>query len=265
MPRRILVLAGRRRSLATLLLLRELWALHPQHIHLQGVACRSEWSTARIREWSRRFGNGMWRKVAGELGLTGGDADPEQQQLREQLKRIGQPECSIAEFCGERGIPFRMVRDLEQPASLAAVRAFDATQAVYSGAGILRKGLLDCFPDGVLNLHCGPLPAVRGMNGVEWSLFLGLPPMVTLHYIDCGIDTGPILAERRIPLLRSDTLAHVRGRSIITGIELLRDVLPKLHDVSPRANPSASGRQYFQMTDSLKAIASERLHVLVAG
>lgn len=253
------VLAGRRRSVATLLLLHDLWESAPQS--LAGVVCRSEWNVARLREWSRRFGRGLFRKIAGELRLGGVTVEAEQQLLWDRYHQVGLTETSIATFCQRRGIPFRIVADLEQPKSLATIRELGATTAVYSGAGILRKSLLDLFTRGVLNLHCGPLPAVRGMNGVEWSLYLGVPPVVTLHHIDTGIDTGPILAERVVPIAADESLSHVRGRAILTGLDLLRDSLPNLDRIPLRTNPAAAGRQYFQMTARLQQIAARRLQV----
>jgi hypothetical protein len=265
MTQEFVVLAGRRRSLATLLMLHEVWELASPSVRLRGVVCRSEWNIARMRDWSRRFGGGVVRKIAGELGLAGKQTDVEQQLLWDRLRETSLQERSIPAFCQRRGIPFQVVADLERPASLTAIRELGADTAIYSGAGILRKPLLECFPQGVLNLHCGPLPAVRGMNGVEWSLFLGLPPKVTLHHIDTGIDTGPILADRLVPVRPDDTLGHVRGRAILTGLELLRDSLPRLDQLAPQPNPAPAGKQYFQMTARLQQIASRRIAAAAAG
>lgn len=253
------VLAGRRRSVATLLLLHDLWEQAATRSAFKGVVCRSEWNLVRIREWSRRFGSGLVRKIAGELRLGGQHTEAEQQLLWDRYRAAGLTERSIAIFCQRRGIPFRIVSDLESSQSLTTICSLGTNTAIYSGAGILRKPLLDCFEHGVLNLHCGPLPAVRGMNGVEWSLYLGLPAAVTLHHIDTGIDTGPILAERLVPIESGDTLSHVRGRAILTGLDLLRDSLPQLDRMKPRPNPTAEGRQYFQMTERLQAIAARRM------
>ncbi len=48
---------------------------------------------------------------------------------------------------------------------------------------------------GILNVHLGLLPEVRGMSSPEWSLLQGVPLGITFHYMDAGIDTGPVLQE----------------------------------------------------------------------
>lgn len=254
------VLAGRRRSVATLLMLDDVWQTAPQQ--LAGVICRSEWTLARMREWSRRFGSGVFRKIAGEL-RGGAQADAEQQLLWDRYRERGLTDRSVIAFCRRRGIRCHVVSDLEQPSNLAMIRSLGGTTGLYSGAGILRKPLLECFAAGVLNLHCGPLPAVRGMNGIEWSLYLGLEPHVTLHHIDTGIDTGPILTDRAVPILTGDSLSHIRGRAILTGLDLLRDCLPRIDQLPRQANPVAAGRQYFQMTPRVQQVAMKRLAELV--
>jgi methionyl-tRNA formyltransferase len=109
-----------------------------------------------------------------------------------------------------------------------------------------------------LNLHCGTLPEIRGMNGVEWNLFFGKPPEVTLHFIDAGIDTGRILASRVIEVTPNDRLGRLRGKAIVAGIELLAELLPRIDQLPSRENPPREGRQYFAMAETLKALIDDR-------
>ena len=52
------------------------------------------------------------------------------------------------------------------------------------------KALLDVPRLGVLNIHLGLLPEIRGMSSPEWSLLNRVPVGITIHYMDAGIDTG---------------------------------------------------------------------------
>ena len=63
---------------------------------------------------------------------------------------------------------------------------------------ILRPYLLDLFPDRVVNLHIAYLPWNRGADPHIWSAIEGTPSGVTIHYVDKGIDTGDIIAQREV-------------------------------------------------------------------
>lgn len=70
---------------------------------------------------------------------------------------------------------------------------------------ILRGPFLDMFPKGVLNLHPSYLPFNRGQNPNVWSIVEGTPSGVTLHYLDEGIDTGDLVAQREVAVSPVDT------------------------------------------------------------
>lgn len=65
--------------------------------------------------------------------------------------------------------------------------------AVHRLGFILKNNLIKNVPLGILNCHLGVLPAIRGKSSVEFSLLHGFPPAITVHQIDEGVDTGPIL------------------------------------------------------------------------
>lgn len=62
-----------------------------------------------------------------------------------------------------------------------------------------------CFPDGILNLHTSYLPWNRGAHPNVWPILDGSPAGVTLHRVDEGWDTGPILWQARCPVEPFDT------------------------------------------------------------
>ncbi len=76
---------------------------------------------------------------------------------------------------------------------------------------ILRAQFLAIFPKGVINLHPAYLPYNRGQYPNVWSIIEGTPSGVTLHYIDEGIDTGDIIAQKEVlvePVDTGETLYH---------------------------------------------------------
>ena len=76
------------------------------------------------------------------------------------------------------------------------------------GAGRARRlhaaaepGFLRRFPSGVINVHPALLPAFPGLHAVEQALAYGVKVFgVTVHFVDEGVDTGPVILQRAIEL-----------------------------------------------------------------
>ena len=63
---------------------------------------------------------------------------------------------------------------------------------------ILKQSVLDTAKRPVLNLHIAYLPFNRGAHPNFWSWYEGTPAGVTIHEIDAGVDTGPIIYQRKL-------------------------------------------------------------------
>jgi methionyl-tRNA formyltransferase len=72
---------------------------------------------------------------------------------------------------------------------------------------ILRRDVLERLPDRVINLHISLLPYNRGADPTLWSVLEDTPAGVTIHYIDEGVDTGDVIAQRAVALADDDTVA----------------------------------------------------------
>lgn len=81
---------------------------------------------------------------------------------------------------------------------------------------------------GIVNLHLAPLPEYRGRFSATHAILNGTEYGVTAHYVDEGIDTGPIIAERRFPILSDDTAGSLRIRALAEGTRLFLGILPLL-------------------------------------
>ena len=79
----------------------------------------------------------------------------------------------------------------------------------------------------ILNLHPGVLPAYRGVHTGYWALRRGDPAGfgTSVHLIDEGLDTGPILARRRIEPVPGDDAACYPARLVAAGVPLLLDAI----------------------------------------
>jgi phosphoribosylglycinamide formyltransferase-1 len=78
---------------------------------------------------------------------------------------------------------------------------------------LLRPGFLERFPGRVVNVHPAPLPGFPGAHPLEHVLAAGASEAAaTVHYVDEGIDTGPVIASETVPVLPGDTVESLRER-----------------------------------------------------
>jgi methionyl-tRNA formyltransferase len=68
----------------------------------------------------------------------------------------------------------------------------------YSYKHIIRPEVLSMIPQAVVNLHISLLPFNRGADPNAWSFLENTPKGVSIHLIDAGIDTGPVLVQKEI-------------------------------------------------------------------
>jgi UDP-4-amino-4-deoxy-L-arabinose formyltransferase/UDP-glucuronic acid dehydrogenase (UDP-4-keto-hexauronic acid decarboxylating) len=102
---------------------------------------------------------------------------------------------------------------------------------------------------GSFNLHPGPLPEYAGLNVPSWTIYRGEPSHgVTLHWMDEGIDTGPIAWQERFPIDAADTGLSVSGKCVRSGVPLilrLATVAADDPDAIPRQKQDLNRREYF--------------------
>ncbi|HWR48945.1 MAG TPA: phosphoribosylglycinamide formyltransferase [Pseudonocardiaceae bacterium] len=134
----------------------------------------------------------------------------------------------------DRGLPTFVV-DLAQHPDRASWDA-TLTQAVTAQAPdlvvtagfmrILGPVFLDRFGGRILNTHPALLPAFPGLHPVATALAHGVRVTgATVHLVDAGVDTGPILAQRAVEVLPEDTEQRLHERIKIVERQLLVDVV----------------------------------------
>ena len=94
---------------------------------------------------------------------------------------------------------------------------------------ILTPAFLDRFPGAVVNVHPSLLPAFPGAHAVEEQLAAGVAESgATVHLVDEGVDSGPILAQERISVLPGDTPDSLHERIKVVEHRLLPEVVREL-------------------------------------
>ena len=78
---------------------------------------------------------------------------------------------------------------------------------------IVKPGLLAAYPNRVVNIHPALLPAFPGVHGWTQALDYGCKVAgVTVHFVDAGTDTGPILVQKAVPVMEDDTPESLHAR-----------------------------------------------------
>ncbi len=96
---------------------------------------------------------------------------------------------------------------------------------------LLTSTFLEAFPDRVVNIHPSLLPAFVGPLAIRQALRHGVRQTgVTLHLVDEGIDTGPILAQAPVPILDSDDESTLAARVHAVEHRLLVETLRRIVD-----------------------------------
>lgn len=137
----------------------------------------------------------------------------------------------------DRGLPSFVVDLAQHPdracwdvALTEAVAIYQPDLIVTAGfMKILGPAFLDRFAGRILNTHPALLPAFPGRHPVADALAHGVRVTgATVHLVDAGVDTGPILAQRAVEVLPDDIEARLHERIKIVERRLLVDVIAEL-------------------------------------
>lgn len=119
---------------------------------------------------------------------------------------------------------------------------------------LVPESILDIPNEGCLNLHPAYLPYNRGAHPNVWSIVENTPPGVTLHYMDTEIDTGDIVAQRKVKTEFSDTGKDLYQRLEDAQVDLFRETWPGIVSgtVSPTTQDVESGT--YHRTDDFQEL-----------
>lgn len=234
-------------------------------IQICAVLVRSPWSFMRLwSEW-RRDGIRLLHKVADKWLMRDKSKDGGQEALFSLVKKLKLDRQDLFSWSRENCVPIKSVSDINSPGAESFLKNANPDLIVFTGGGLIRKNILNIPKIGILNCHSGWLPRYRGMDVVEWALLeskakhslLGL----TLHFMDAGVDTGPILLQKKIRLEKNDSIANIRARMQPLMVEMMLQGVKGLRDgkLKPRPQQVSEGRQYYVMHPRLLAEARKYL------
>jgi methionyl-tRNA formyltransferase len=120
--------------------------------------------------------------------------------------------------------------NVNDPGFVEGVAALAADHLLSFQAGpILRAPLIATARIAALNLHYGPLPRYRGVAPIGWAIINGEAAHgVTLHHIDPGVDSGPLVRSLAVPIDPTDTGRSLYDRCVAAGVELFATAWPEI-------------------------------------
>ena len=152
--------------------------------------------------------------------------DPKLESVRDQQihdeRTDGQVPLIPLESFTETPPPCFFVDNHNSKTTTALVRRMQIDLLLNAGTPrILKPEILESPAIGVLNCHPGLLPKFRGCTSVEWALYLDEPVGVTVHLMSEGIDEGPILMQREVPVSKGDRYAYALREDQLTDSSFL--------------------------------------------
>jgi methionyl-tRNA formyltransferase len=121
----------------------------------------------------------------------------------------------------------------------------DLAISVFFGF-LLKDPFLRLFRGNAINLHPGYLPYNRGRMPNVWSIVDQTPAGATLHYIDAGVDTGDIIAQKRVVVEPIDTGESLYSKLEDACVDLFRGTWPLIKAGKARrtAQPADEGTHH---------------------
>ena len=136
----------------------------------------------------------------------------------------------IKRFAETRGLPIFQPPTLRKPEFIAPLRELAPDLIVVAAYGLILPPDVPAIPPrGGVNTHASLLPRHRGAAPITAAILAGdAETGVTLMRMDAGLDTGPILAQRAIPIADDDTTGTLTPKLADLAAALLIETLPRL-------------------------------------
>jgi phosphoribosylglycinamide formyltransferase-1 len=161
-----------------------------------------------------------------------------------------QPAAFALERAKGAGVPTSVISHREFPDRaafdskvVAKLHEAGVTHVVLAGfMRLVTPVLLEAFPWRVINIHPALLPAFPGVHAQRQALAYGVKVSgCTVHYVDTGTDSGPVVAQTAVPVLDGDTEESLGARILVEEHRLLVAVLAAIAADEVRVVEGAAG------------------------
>ena len=150
-------------------------------------------------------------------------------------------QSAVGDLASELGLAVAKPASLKPAEARGSIEAAAPDVMVVAAYGlILPESVLAIPKRGCLNIHASLLPRWRGAAPVQRAILAGdAETGVAIMVMEAGLDTGPVLLERRVPILPGDTAASLTESLATVGAEAIVQALASLDSLSPRPQEAA--------------------------
>lgn len=119
------------------------------------------------------------------------------------------------------------VASINGTASIEKIKTLQPDLIIVNGTRIISKKVLESAKAKFINIHAGITPQYRGVHGAYWALLNNDLENcgVTIHLLDAGIDTGTVLAQKKISPTTKDNFKTYPFLQLGEGLQLLQTVI----------------------------------------
>ncbi|QJR08976.1 Methionyl-tRNA formyltransferase [Usitatibacter rugosus] len=143
---------------------------------------------------------------------------------------------AVSECAARHGLALYKPPSLKLPESQGPIREAMPDVMVVAAYGLILPAAVLAMPGkGCINIHASLLPRWRGAAPIQRAILAGDPETgVCIMQMETGLDTGPVLLERSIPIAPRDTAAGLTRSLAALGAEALVDALGRLESLAPK-------------------------------
>jgi len=151
-------------------------------------------------------------------------------------------ESAVKQFARKHALDVYQPYGMKDAQSVTPIVAAGAELLVVAAYGlILPQALLDSAPHGALNIHASLLPRWRGAAPIQRAILAGDREIgVTIMKMDAGLDTGPMLAQRAVPISEDDDAGTLHDKLAALGAEMIVAAVADVAAGTARFTPQPS-------------------------
>lgn len=149
-------------------------------------------------------------------------------------------------------IPYLTAQNINESAVVERIRQENPDLIIsVSMNQIVKKDILEMPPKRCINVHCAPLPRYGGMSPYVWALANNEDhSAATIHYMDEGLDTGDIIVQEKIKVVKNDSAFALFYRCCCQAGELLIKVVDDIEKgIVTHYEQDLSQKSYFSWPD----------------
>lgn len=168
---------------------------------------------------------------------------------------------SFDEIIRDKRIDTYYVDNHNDEQTLQILEKYKPDYIILGGARILKEHIIKTAKFGILNSHPAILPKYRGLDCVAWAILDGDSVGATVHYIDSGVDSGPIILQEAVDYSDCDSLLKVRVKVMMKCAELMVRALLGVYfnTLNPLKQDSAKGVNHEAMGSDNLSLVEEKI------